>query len=48
MKLSETTDNLIDHLILKMPITPEAATETIILTLAWLMKRGLLRVDKDT
>ena len=48
MKLSETTDNPIDHLILKMPITPEAATETIILTLAWLMKRGLLRVEKDT
>ncbi len=48
MKLIETTDNLIDHLILKIPISRDVATEAIILTLAWLMKRGLLRVDKDT
>ena len=48
MKLSETTDNLIDHLILKMPIHREAATEAVILALAWLIKRGLLRVEQDT
>jgi len=45
MDLMEITDNLIDHLILKLPTEREHATEAAVLSLAWLTKRGFLRYD---
>ena len=46
MTPNEITDCLVDHLILKMPISRDLATEVTVLILAWLMKRGLLRKER--
>ena len=45
MDLLEITDNLIDDLVLRMPTNRKTATEAVILCLAWLSRRGLLRAE---
>ena len=43
MDLAEITDELIDNLILRMPTDDrKMAIEAVLLSLAWLIRRGLL------
>ena len=46
MDLAEITDELIDNLILRMPTDRKIATESVLLSLAWLIKRGLLKIKE--